>query len=140
MKIGIIGLGRMGANIARRLIRHGHDTIVYNRSPEPVAELVREGAVGASGLADMRSKLDKPAIYWVDAAGRQATEAMIAAIADLAAPGDIIIDGGNGFYKDDIHRAKDLAERGVHFVDVGTSGGVWGLDRGYCMMIGGEKP
>ena len=140
MKIGIIGLGRMGANIARRLIRHGHDTIVYNRSPEPVADLVREGAIGASGLADMRSKLDKPAIYWVMLPAGKPTEAMIAAIADLAAPGDIIIDGGNGFYKDDIHRAKDLAERGVHFVDVGTSGGVWGLDRGYCMMIGGEKP
>ena len=139
MKIGIIGLGRMGANIARRLIRHGHDTIVYNRSPEPVAELVREGAVGASGLADMRSKLDKPAIYWVMLPAGKPTEAMIAAIADLAAPGDIIIDGGNGFYKDDIHRAKGLAERGIHFVDVGTSGGVWGLDRGYCMMIGGDK-
>jgi 6-phosphogluconate dehydrogenase len=140
MKIGIIGLGRMGANIARRLIRHGHDVVVYNRSPEPVATLVSEGAFGAAGLADMRGKLDKPAIFWVMLPAGQPTEEMISALSDIAGPGDIIIDGGNGFFKDSVRRAKALADRGIHHVDIGTSGGVWGLERGYCMMVGGKKP
>ena len=139
MKIGVIGLGRMGSNIARRLIRHGHATVVYNRSPEPVADLVKEGAIGASGLGDMRGKLDEPAIFWVMLPHGKPTEDMIAAVAQIAAPGDIVIDGGNSFYKDDIRRAKALAEKGIRYLDVGVSGGVWGLERGYCMMIGGEK-
>ena len=139
MKIGVIGLGRMGSNIARRLIRHGHATVVYNRSPEPVADLVKEGAIGASGLGDMRGKLDEPAIFWVMLPHGKPTEDMIAAIGQIAAPGDIVIDGGNSFYKDDIRRAKALAEKGIRYLDVGVSGGVWGLERGYCMMIGGDK-
>ena len=139
MKIGVIGLGRMGSNIARRLIRHGHATVVYNRSPKPVADLVKDGAIGASGLGDMRGKLDEPAIFWVMLPHGKPTEDMIAAVAQIAAPGDIVIDGGNSFYKDDIRRAKALAEKGIRYLDVGVSGGVWGLERGYCMMIGGEK-
>ena len=139
MKIGVIGLGRMGSNIARRLIRHGHATVVHNRSPKPVADLVKDGAIGASGLGDMRGKLDEPAIFWVMLPHGKPTEDMIAAVAQIAAPGDIVIDGGNSFYKDDIRRAKALAEKGIRYLDVGVSGGVWGLERGYCMMIGGDK-
>ncbi|MGV2495355.1 phosphogluconate dehydrogenase (NAD(+)-dependent, decarboxylating) [Pelagerythrobacter aerophilus] len=139
MKIGVIGLGRMGSNIARRLIRHGHVTVVYNRSPKPVADLVEDGAIGASGLIDMRGKLGEPAIFWVMLPAGKPAEDMIAAIARIAERGDIVIDGGNSFYKDDIRRAKALAEKGIHYVDVGTSGGVWGLERGFCMMIGGDK-
>ena len=139
MKIGVIGLGRMGSNIARRLIRHGHATVVHNRSPRPVADLVKDEAIGASGLGDMRCKLDEPAIFWVMLPHGKPTEDMIAAVAQIAAPGDIVIDGGNSFYKDDIRRAKALAEKGIRYLDVGVSGGVWGLERGYCMMIGGEK-
>lgn len=139
MKIGIIGLGRMGSNIARRLIRRGHETVVYNRTADSVIELVKEGAIGASGLADMRSKLDRPAVFWVMLPAGKPTEDTIAALVDVAKEGDIIVDGGNAFYKDDIHRAKSLAQKGIRYLDVGVSGGVWGLDRGYCMMIGGEK-
>lgn len=139
MKIGVIGLGRMGSNIARRLIRQGHEAVVYNRTPKPVDDLVKEGAIGASGLADMRSKLDRPAIFWVMLPAGDATEGMIDALAEIVEEGDIIIDGGNSRYKDDVRRAKALAERGIRYLDVGVSGGIWGLDRGYCMMIGGDK-
>jgi 6-phosphogluconate dehydrogenase len=132
----MIGLGRMGANMVRRLLRAGHQGVVYDRSPEAVKELVRERAVGASSLQDLVKKLDKPRAVWlmVPAAGVDAT------IADLVPhlePGDILIDGGNSYYVDDIRRAKGLAVKQIHYVDVGTSGGVWGLERGYCMMIGG---
>jgi len=139
MKIGVIGLGRMGGNIARRLMHGGHETVVYDRAADAVADVVKDGAVGADGLDDLRAKLDKPAIYWVMLPAGGPTEDTIAAIAEKAAPGDIVIDGGNSFYKDDIRRAKMLREKGLHYVDVGTSGGVWGLDRGYCMMIGGPE-
>ena len=139
MKIGVIGLGRMGSSIARRLIRHGHEVVVHNRSPEPVAELVKDGAIGAEGLADMRSKLGMPATYWVMLPAGAPTEEMISAIAEVAKPGDIIIDGGNTFYKDDIRRAATLREKELYYLDVGTSGGVWGLERGFCMMIGGPN-
>jgi 6-phosphogluconate dehydrogenase len=139
MKIGIIGLGRMGSNIARRLIRNGHDVVVYNRTAKAVADLVEDGAIGADGPVDMYRKLDTPAIFWVMLPAGEPTEDMIAAIAATAAPGDIVIDGGNSFYRDDIRRAKALAEKGIAYVDVGTSGGVWGLERGFCMMIGGDK-
>ncbi|SBV32339.1 putative 6-phosphogluconate dehydrogenase YqeC [uncultured Sphingopyxis sp.] len=139
MKIGIIGLGRMGSNIARRLIRHGHDAVVYNRTSQAIDDLVREGAIGATGLADMRAKLDKPATFWVMLPAGQPTEDMIAALADIVQEGDIVIDGGNSRYKDDARRAEAFAEKGVRYLDVGVSGGVWGLERGYCMMIGGDK-
>jgi 6-phosphogluconate dehydrogenase len=138
MKIGIIGLGRMGGNIARRLMRAGHETVVFDRDEKAVAALVGDGAVGASSLADMQGKLADPAIYWVMLPAGEPTEQTVAAIADQCGPGGIIIDGGNSFYKDDIRRAKALAEKQVHYVDVGTSGGVWGLERGYCMMVGGD--
>jgi 6-phosphogluconate dehydrogenase len=139
MKIGIIGMGRMGANIARRLMRAGHETVVWDRAQEAVDAVVKDGAIGASSLDDMRGKLDSPAIYWVMLPSGDPTEQTIFALAETSAKGDIIIDGGNTFYKDDIRRAKALAEKGIHYIDVGTSGGVWGLDRGYCMMIGGAQ-
>ena len=139
MKIGMIGLGRMGGNIARRLMRNGHAVVAFDRSPEAVAALVADGAEGADSLDAMHDRLEKPAIWWVMLPAGAPTEETIAAIAENAAPGDIIIDGGNSFYKDDIRRSKALAEKGLHYVDVGTSGGVWGLERGYCMMIGGDK-
>ncbi len=139
MKIGVIGLGRMGSNIARRLIRHGHEVVVYNRTKKPVRDLAREGAIGASGLVDMRTKLDNPAIFWVMLPAGKPTEDTIAALTGIAREGDIIVDGGNAFYKDDVQRAKALAEKGIRYLDVGVSGGVWGLERGYCMMIGGDK-
>lgn len=140
MKIGIIGLGRMGGNIARRLMRGGHEVVVWDRDSEAVSALGGEGAITAASLDDMRAKLDKPAIFWVMLPAGAPTEETIEALSgDTCAAGDIIIDGGNTFWKDDIRRAKALAEKGVQYVDVGTSGGVWGLERGYCMMIGGDK-
>ena len=137
MQIGMIGLGRMGANMVRRLLRGGHQCVVFNRSPKAVEELVQEKAVGASDLWDLVGRLERPRAIWlmVPAAVVDKT------IADLLPhldPGDILIDGGNSYYVDDIRRAKELAAHGIHYVDVGTSGGVWGLERGYCMMIGGE--
>jgi len=139
MKIGVIGLGRMGGNIARRLMRGGHEVAVYNRSPEPVQELAKEGAIASTDLLDMQAKLGEGAIYWVMLPAGAITDETINEIASLAKPGDIIIDGGNSFYKDDIRRAKALRELDLQYVDVGTSGGVWGLERGYCMMIGGDE-
>lgn len=139
MKIGIIGLGRMGGNIARRIMRAGHQTVVFDRDTAAVQKLVGDGSVGATSLEDMAGKLDSPAIYWVMLPAGEPTEQTVAAISGFAKSGDIVIDGGNSFYKDDIRRAKMLAEKGIRYVDVGTSGGVWGLERGFCMMIGGEK-
>ncbi|MBK1717546.1 phosphogluconate dehydrogenase (NAD(+)-dependent, decarboxylating) [Thiocystis violacea] len=137
MQLGMIGLGRMGANMVRRLIRGGHDCVVYNRSPGPVAALATEGAVGATSLEDLVGKLTAPRAIWLMVPAAVVDQS-IAALAPLLAPGDILIDGGNSYYVDDIRRATDLAALGIHYVDVGTSGGVWGLERGYCMMIGGE--
>jgi 6-phosphogluconate dehydrogenase len=138
MKIGVIGLGRMGANIARRLLRGGHEVAVHNRSPEPVQELAREGAIASADFKDMQSKLGEKAIYWVMLPAGALTEETIFEIAGIARPGDILIDGGNSYYKDDIRRAKALRDKGLEYVDIGVSGGVWGLKRGYCMMIGGD--
>lgn len=138
MKIGLIGLGRMGGNIARRLMRNGHQVVAWDRSEEAVAALAKDGAEAATSLEDMAGKLDSPAIWWVMLPAGDPTETTIATIAKHASKGDVVIDGGNTFYKDDIRRAKQLAEKGVEYVDVGTSGGVWGLERGYCMMIGGS--
>jgi 6-phosphogluconate dehydrogenase len=137
MRIAMIGLGRMGAGIVRRLMRAGHECVVWDRNQPAIDDLVKEGAIGASGLEDLKGKLETPAIFWVMLPAGPPTEETITTLAGHAAEGDIIIDGGNTFYKDDIRRAKKLRETGVHYVDVGTSGGVWGLERGYCMMIGG---
>jgi 6-phosphogluconate dehydrogenase len=138
MEIGIIGLGRMGANIARRLLKQGHNCIVYNRTPAKVAELEQEGARGASTLKDLVAKLPKPRAVWVMVPAGNVTEQTVLELADLLEPGDIIIDGGNTYYKDDVRRSQFLEKKGIHYVDVGTSGGVWGLERGYCLMIGGK--
>ncbi len=138
MQLGIVGLGRMGGNIARRLMRHGHLPVVHDRNVEAIDALVVEGARGAQSLEGMVALLDKPRAVWVMLPAGEATEQTIARLADLLEADDVIIDGGNTHYKDDIRRADTLATRQLHYVDVGTSGGVWGLERGYCMMIGGE--
>ncbi len=138
MQLGIVGLGRMGGNISRRLMRDGHSTVVYDRSEQAVQGLASEGATAASGLADLVSKLQSPRAVWVMLPSGQITEDTINELSALLSPDDVIIDGGNTMYKDDIRRAKALAEKQLHYVDVGTSGGVWGLDRGFCMMIGAE--
>jgi 6-phosphogluconate dehydrogenase len=137
MQLGMIGLGRMGANMVRRLIRGGHDCVIYNRSPKPVAELAKEGATGATSLADLVKKLAKPRAVWLMVPAAVVDQSIADLLPHLES-GDILIDGGNSYYIDDIRRAKTLAPKGIHYVDVGTSGGVWGLERGYCMMIGGE--
>ena len=138
MQLGMVGLGRMGANLARRLMRNGHRCVVFNRTRGPVDALAREGAVGSSSLEDLVAKLDKPRAAWVMLPAGQPTENTVSELGRLLDQGDIVIDGGNSFYKDDIRRAQALQTRGIHYVDVGTSGGVWGLERGYCMMIGGD--
>jgi len=138
MQLGIIGLGRMGGNIARRLMLDGHTTVVYDRNTAFVENLVGEGATGVADLAGLVGGLEKPRAIWVMLPAGAPTEDTINDLSNLLEPGDILIDGGNTFYKDDIRRAKTLAEKGLHYVDVGTSGGVWGLERGYCMMIGGD--
>ena len=137
MQIGMIGLGRMGANMVRRLLRDGHRCVVFDHSPKAVQELKSEQAIGASSLAEFVNGLATPRAVWLMVPAG-AVEATIAALLPILEPGDILIDGGNSYYVDDIRRAKELAARKIHYVDVGTSGGVWGLERGYCMMIGGE--
>jgi 6-phosphogluconate dehydrogenase len=137
MQVGMIGLGRMGANMVRRLIRKGHRCVVFNRSPLAVNELVTEKAIGATSLADVVKKLERPRAIWLMVPAAVVDDT----VADLSPhleAGDILIDGGNSYYVDDLRRAKQLAPQKIHYVDVGTSGGVWGLERGYCMMIGGE--
>ena len=136
MQIGMIGLGRMGANMVRRLLNRDHQCVVYNRSPQAVEELAKEGAVGASSLADLVKKLEKPRAIWVMIPGA-VVDRLIADILPHLDPGDILIDGGNSYYVDDIRRARDLAANKIHYVDCGTSGSVMGLNRGYCLMIGG---
>jgi 6-phosphogluconate dehydrogenase len=133
----MIGLGRMGANMVRRLLKGGHECVVYDMAPEAVAEVAGEGAVGANSLASFVSKLEKPRVIWLMVPAAVVDQS-IASLAPLIEPGDIVIDGGNSYYVDDISRAAELSARQIHYVDVGTSGGVWGLERGYCMMIGGE--
>jgi len=139
MKLGMIGLGRMGGNMARRLIAGGHEVVAYDRDASAVAGLVADGAAGAASLEEVAAKLPSPAIFWVMLPAGEITDSVMRAIADIARPGDIVIDGGNSFWKHDIERSKYLAEREMHFIDVGVSGGVWGLERGYCMMIGGPE-
>ena len=137
MQLGMIGLGRMGGNMVRRLIKGGHDCVVYARSAQSVAEMVKENATGADSLADLVKKLEKPRAIWLMIPAAVVDKTIADLLPHLEA-GDILIDGGNSYYVDDIQRAKDLAPKDIHYVDVGTSGGVWGLERGYCMMIGGE--
>ncbi|HSC34531.1 MAG TPA: decarboxylating 6-phosphogluconate dehydrogenase [Thermodesulfobacteriota bacterium] len=137
MQLGMIGLGRMGANMVRRLIKGGHECVVFDRSQKAIEGLVQEKAVGSSSLEDFTKKLKKPRVIWMMVPAA-AVDEMISEITPFLEPGDILIDGGNSYYVDDIRRAKELAPKGIHYVDVGTSGGVWGLERGYCMMIGGE--
>ena len=138
MQLGMLGLGRMGANIVRRLMKAGHECVVYNRSPGPVQELAGEGATGSSDLDDFVRKLDTPRVIWLMVPAA-VVDGMIDDLAGRLQPGDIIIDGGNSFYQDDISRARKLRDKDIHYVDIGTSGGVWGLERGYCLMIGGES-
>src|ERR1700683_4769120 len=138
MQLGMIGLGRMGANMVRRLIKDGHQCVVYDQSPQSVHQLSKEKAIGASSLADLVQKLAKPRAVWLMVPAA-VVDKSIADLSPLLEKGDTIIDCGNSYYVDDIRRAKELAPKGIHYVDVGTSGGVWGLERGYCMMIGGEK-
>jgi 6-phosphogluconate dehydrogenase len=139
MQIGVVGLGRMGVNIARRLMRRGHACVVYDRDAKPGQQLAGEGALAVASLAELVGALAAPRAVWLMLPAGTATEAAIADLARLLAPGDTIVDGGNTFWKDDIRRARELGARGLHYVDVGTSGGVWGLERGYCLMIGGER-
>jgi len=136
MQLGMIGLGRMGANMVRRLVRHGHQCVVFDMSPNAVAELVKDNATGSASLADFVRKLEEPRAIWLMVPAA-VVDRSIGDLLPLLEAGDILIDGGNSYYIDDIRRSKELAQNGINYVDVGTSGGVWGLERGYCMMIGG---
>ncbi|WP_158813534.1 phosphogluconate dehydrogenase (NAD(+)-dependent, decarboxylating) [Methylocapsa sp. S129] len=139
MQLGMIGLGRMGANIVRRLMRNNHSCSVYDRDPAPGKALAAEGAHFAGSLQDLVASLETPRAVWVMLPAGAPTEQTITALTPLLAAGDVIIDGGNTFWQDDVRRGATLAEKGLHYIDVGTSGGVWGLERGYCMMIGGDE-
>ncbi|MGA7919240.1 MAG: decarboxylating 6-phosphogluconate dehydrogenase [Candidatus Acidiferrales bacterium] len=139
MQLGMIGLGRMGANMVRRLMKAGHECVVFDRAPATVESLAREGATGGTSLDDFVSKLKQPRAIWLMVPAA-VVDSTLAELAPKLHKDDVLIDGGNSYYIDDIRRAKDLEQKGLHYVDVGTSGGVWGLERGYCMMIGGEQP
>jgi 6-phosphogluconate dehydrogenase len=139
MQIAMIGLGRMGMNMAKRLLRGGHEVIAYNRTPKKTDDLVKEGAIGAYSLAEVVEKLSMPRVLWIMLPAGSAVDDHIDQLKDLLSPDDILVDGGNTFYKDDIRRSHLLAEKGVRFVDAGVSGGIWGLEVGYCLMVGGAK-
>jgi 6-phosphogluconate dehydrogenase len=138
MQLGMVGLGRMGANMVRRLLKQGHQCVVFDMSPHAVQELTAESATGSTSLADLVAKLEKPRAVWLMVPAA-VVDSTIAQLAPLLEPGDTLIDGGNSYYIDDIRRSKELASKGIRYIDVGTSGGVWGLERGYCMMIGGPS-
>ena len=138
MQLGMVGLGRMGANIVRRLMADGHRCVVFDVNPDAVAALVAEGATGASSLEDFVSKLEVPRATWIMVPAGAITDSTVTSLGALLDKGDMIIDGGNSYYRDDIRHANSLRERGIHFIDCGTSGGVWGKDRGYCLMVGGD--
>jgi 6-phosphogluconate dehydrogenase len=139
MQLGMIGLGRMGGNIVRRLMTKGHDCVVFDRDSKATEGLAKEGAIAGKDLADLVARLEKPRAVWVMLPAGAITEQAVDQLAGLLDKGDVIIDGGNSFYKDDVRRAKTLRAKGIHYVDCGTSGGVWGKERGYCLMIGGDK-
>lgn len=139
MQLGMVGLGRMGGNMVRRLMRGGHQCVVSDLSAKTVADYAKEGATGSSSLEDFVAKLTKPRAAWVMVPAGDPTEKTVTTLAEKFEAGDTIIDGGNSYFKDDVRRAHKLKDRGIHYMDVGTSGGVWGLERGYCMMIGGPK-
>ncbi|WP_416211783.1 phosphogluconate dehydrogenase (NAD(+)-dependent, decarboxylating) [Nostoc sp. DedQUE05] len=139
MQMGVIGLGRMGANIVRRLLQNNHECVVFNRTPKKVKLLASEGAIGTYSLDDFVQKLNRPRAIWLMVPAGEPTEQMVKELAAKLDSDDILIDGGNSYYIDDIRRANDLMQKGIHYLDVGTSGGVWGLERGYCMMIGGSE-
>lgn len=139
MQIGLVGLGKMGKNMVLRLLQDDHRVVAFNRSPEPVREVEAKGAVGADSLADLVGKLEAPRVVWVMVPSGDPTEQVLRDLHGLLAKGDVIIDGGNSLYKDSIRRGKEAAERGLAFLDAGTSGGIWGLEVGYCLMVGGEE-
>jgi 6-phosphogluconate dehydrogenase len=139
MQIGMIGLGRMGGNMVRRLMKGGHACVVYDRGTDVVASFAKEGATPARSLEELVSKLQKPRAVWIMVPAGGPTESTVQSLAGVLEAGDTIIDGGNSFFKDDVRRAKEVAKKGIHYVDAGTSGGVWGAERGYCLMVGGPK-
>ncbi|MBO9305825.1 MAG: decarboxylating 6-phosphogluconate dehydrogenase [Thermomicrobium sp.] len=139
MELAIVGLGRMGSNMARRLLRGGHRVVVHNRSPEPITVLEQEGAIGAYTPEDTVQALTPPRVVWLMVPAGDPTEQMLWRFADLLQPGDILVDGGNAYWKDSVRRAAALQERGIRFLDIGTSGGIWGLEYGYCLMVGGDE-
>ncbi len=139
MQLGVVGLGRMGGNIAQRLMRHGHSCVVYDKSADAVASIAGKGAAGSRSLDDLVGKLSAPRAIWLMLPAGKITEDAVTELRSALQAGDILIDGGNTFYKDDVRRARELKQKGIHYLDVGTSGGVWGLERGYCLMIGGDK-
>ncbi|HZW89576.1 MAG TPA: decarboxylating 6-phosphogluconate dehydrogenase [Myxococcaceae bacterium] len=139
MQIGMIGLGRMGGNMVRRLMKGGHTCVVYDRGGDIVAAFAKEGATGAKSIEDLVSRLQKPRAVWIMVPAGGPTESTVQALASVLEAGDTIIDGGNSFFKDDVRRSKDVGRKGIHYVDAGTSGGVWGVERGYCLMVGGPK-
>jgi 6-phosphogluconate dehydrogenase len=139
MQLGMIGLGRMGANLVRRLVRQGHDCVVFDQNPETVSGLVGQNIAGAADLSDLVAGLARPRNVWVMLPAGEITEQTVAELGHLLEAGDTIIDGGNAFFQDDVRRAREMKAKGIHYLDCGTSGGVWGLERGYCLMIGGDK-
>ncbi|MBK9315427.1 MAG: decarboxylating 6-phosphogluconate dehydrogenase [Acidobacteria bacterium] len=139
MQLGMIGLGRMGANMVRRLMRDGHQCFVFDLNPDNVRQIEAEGAIAARSIEDLVNKMEKPRAIWIMVPAGAATEQTVDTLSIFMSGGDTIIDGGNSHFKDDVRRAKSLSEKGIHYIDVGTSGGIWGAERGYCLMIGGEK-
>ena len=139
MHVGFIGLGRMGANMVRRLLRDGHSVVAYNRSPEKTKEIATEGAIGSFTIEELVGKLEKPRVAWIMVPAGDATEAQIAELLEHLEPGDTIVDGGNTNFHDDVRRHAELAKHGIHYVDAGVSGGIWGLKNGFCLMVGGDR-
>ncbi len=139
MQLGFVGLGKMGANMVKRLVRGGHQVVAFNRSPEPVQEVAKEGAIPSTSLQDLVSKLQKPSVVWIMLPAGDVTENHLHQLMSLLEPGSIVVDGGNSNFKDTVGRAEMLKAKGFHYVDVGTSGGIWGITEGYSMMVGGEK-
>src|SRR5579872_2510633 len=139
MQLGMVGLGRMGGNIVQRLMRHGHSCVVYDKSADAVAALAGKGATASKNLGDLAAKLTPPRTVWLMLPAGRITDDAVNELGDALSAGDVVIDGGNSFYKDDVRRARALKPKGIHYLDVGTSGGIWGLERGYCLMIGGDE-